>query len=222
VALALAASLAVLVARAPLPYHRLGGDTRPARELVSVAGAPLDPSAGTILVTVVTADPVTVAGMVRGWFGRSGDLERDPTGTVAVDARWTARRLMATAGVTARTVALRHLGLEHASLRVTVTPHGLGGPSAGLAMALELVDLLSPGDLTNGHRVAVSGALMPDGRVDTVGGIAYKAAAARRAGADVLLVPPTVAATAAQYAGSMRVVPVATFADALGALAALQ
>jgi PDZ domain-containing protein len=89
-------------------------------------------------------------------------------------------------------------------------------------MALELVDLLSPGDLTAGHRVAVSGALAADGRVEPVGGIPYKTAAARMAGADVMLVPPSATVTASTYAGSMRVIPVATFVDALDALAALQ
>jgi PDZ domain-containing protein len=220
-ALALIVVFAVAAARAPVPYHRLGGGTRRASELVSVTGAPVDPSAGTILVAVVTAERVTVADLVGGWFATSDDLQRDPSSTDAVTARWTSRRLMADAGVTARTVALRHLGLEPGSLRVAVTPHGLGGPSAGLAMALELVDLLSPGDLTRGHRVAISGALSADGRVEAVGGIRYKAAAARQARADVLLVPPSAAPTATIYAGSVRVVPVATFAEALAALAAL-
>jgi predicted S18 family serine protease len=70
--------------------------------------------------------------------------------------------------------------------------------------------------------VAVSGALAPDGRVEAVGGIRYKAAAARRAGADVLIVPSTQARHAATYAGGVRVVAVSSFADALSVLASLQ
>lgn len=89
-------------------------------------------------------------------------------------------------------------------------------------MALELVDLVSPGDLTRGHRVAVSGALAPDGRVEAVGGMRFKVAAARRSGADVMLVPETQARDAAAYAGGVRIVAVTSFADALAALESLE
>jgi PDZ domain-containing protein len=208
-------------ARVPLPYHRLGGTTRPAAGLVSVTGTPVDPSAGTILVTIVTSEPVTLAGLMGARLGHGDDVQPDPDDGSATSARWANRQLMDEAGTTATAVALRHLAVAPDAVRVAVTPHGLGGPSAGLAMALELVDLLTPGDLTGGHVVAVSGALAPDGRVGTIGGIRYKAAAARRAGADVLLVPPAVAAEAAVYAGRMRVIPVSSFADALAALRAL-
>ncbi|MEY2474935.1 MAG: Lon-like protease [Actinomycetota bacterium] len=220
-ALLVTGGLVIAAARAPLSYHRLGGSTRPAAELVSVRGVPVDPAAGSILVTVVTAEPVTLAGMLSAWFGGSNDVRHDPDDITATTAQWTARQLMDTAGATATEVALRHVGVDAGTVRVSVTPHGLGGPSAGLAMALELVDLLSPGDLTGGHRVAVSGALAPDGRVEAVGGIRFKAAAARRAGAEVLLVPVGAAREASLYAVGVRVVSVASFADALATLAAL-
>jgi PDZ domain-containing protein len=215
------AVLSAFAGRAPLPYHRLGGTTRSAAELVSITGSTVDPTAGTILVTIVTSEPVTVASAVGAWLGRSGDVQPDPDSTSAANFRWTNRHLMTQAGAIATTVALRHLGIAPGVMHVAVTPHGLGGPSAGLAMALELVDRLTAGDLTGGHVVAVSGALEPDGRVDPVGGIRYKAAAARRAGADVLLVPAAVAPEASMYAGGVRVIPVISFEEALAALQSL-
>jgi PDZ domain-containing protein len=223
---AVAAVLVVAVftffaARVPLPYHRLGGTTRPAAALVSVTGTPVDPAPGIILVTIVTSEPATLAGVVGARLGHTHDVQPDPDDASATSAKWANRNLMDEAGTTATAVALHHLDVGPDAVHVAVTPHGLGGPSAGLAMALELVDLLSPGDLTGGHVVAVSGALSPDGRVGTVGGIRYKAAAARRAGADVLLVPSAVAGEASIYAGRMRVIPVASFAEALAALRAL-
>jgi PDZ domain-containing protein len=221
VAVAALALLVTMSARVPLSYHRLGGTTRPAADLVTVAGTPVERTGGTILVTIVTSEPVTLAGAVGAWLGQTHDVQPDPDGTSASTFASTNRRLMAEAGATATAVALHHLGTAPGPVRVAVTPHGLGGPSAGLAMALELVDLLTPGDLTRGHRVAVSGVLESDGRVDPVGGIRYKAAAAERAGADVLLVPPAVARDAVLYAGSVRVVPVVSFEDALAALQAL-
>jgi PDZ domain-containing protein len=88
-------------------------------------------------------------------------------------------------------------------------------------MALELVDLLTPGDLTGGRVVAVSGSLDDAGRIGPVGGIRYKAEAARKAGADLLLVPAGAGRDAAMHAPGVRVVPVATFTDALAALGQL-
>jgi PDZ domain-containing protein len=220
-ALAVAVVFGTFAFRAPLPYHRFGGTTRPATALVSVRGAHVDATPGAFLVTIVTAEPVTLAGAVGAWLSRVHDVQRDPDHASAVSAEWANRQLMALAGETATTVALRHLGVAPGDVRVAVTPHGLGGPSAGLAMALELVDLLSPGDLTAGRVIAVSGALGPDGRVGAVGGIRYKTTAARRAGADVLLVPPEVAPEARRYAGSMLVISVASFTDALAALESL-
>jgi PDZ domain-containing protein len=66
---------------------------------------------------------------------------------------------------------------------------GVGGPSAGLAFTLGLVDLLTEGDLTGGSVVAATGVIRPDGTVGPIGGVAQKAAAARRAGVDIFLVP---------------------------------
>jgi PDZ domain-containing protein len=215
------AVLLVALARAPVPFHRLGGTTRPAADLVAVSGVPVDPAAGVLLVTIVTSEPMTVSGALGAWLRHSPDVQHDtdPVSARTFDAA--NRTLMARAGSTATRVALAHLGLTRDAVRVEVTPHGLGGPSAGLAMALEVVDLLTPGDLMHGHRVAVSGGLEEDGRLDPVGGIRYKARAAARAGADVMLVPPGLATEAARYAGPVRIVAVASFEDALAALEAM-
>ena len=63
------------------------------------------------------------------------------------------------------------------------------GPSAGLAYALELLDVLTPGELTGGRVVAATGDLQADGTVGPIGGVAQKAVTVRRAGAKVFLVP---------------------------------
>jgi PDZ domain-containing protein len=65
----------------------------------------------------------------------------------------------------------------------------IGGPSAGLAMTLTILDELTPGDLTGGRDVAVTGTIEEDGSVGEIGGISQKAVSARRAGADLLIVP---------------------------------
>jgi Lon-like protease len=97
----------------------------------------------------------------------------------------------------------------------------VGGPSAGLAFALNVVEELGH-DVDKGHRVAASGELCLDGSVVPVGGLKQKTIGARRAGVDVFLVPAGENADEARrYAGSMKVVPVKSFRQALQALATL-
>lgn len=97
----------------------------------------------------------------------------------------------------------------------------VGGPSAGLAFTLSLLDLLTEGDLTGGLDVAVTGAIGPDGEILPVGGTAQKAAAARRADMDLFLVPASETDTDKTRArsGDVEVLEVATLQDALDALA---
>ncbi len=65
----------------------------------------------------------------------------------------------------------------------------IGGPSAGLAMALALLDELTPGELSGGGDVAVTGTIDADGNVGNVGRVDLKAKAAARRGAVLMLVP---------------------------------
>jgi PDZ domain-containing secreted protein/Zn-dependent protease/CBS domain-containing protein len=66
---------------------------------------------------------------------------------------------------------------------------GVGGPSAGLAYALAVADLLARQDYAAGRTVAATGTIRPDGGVGEVGGVEQKAIAARREGAQLFLVP---------------------------------
>jgi PDZ domain-containing protein len=97
----------------------------------------------------------------------------------------------------------------------------VGGPSAGLAFTLGLIDKLTPGDLTGGVPVAVTGTINADGTVGQIGGAGQKAAAVRRAGAKVFLVPGPDYADAVEHAGDVKVVKVNTLDEALAALADL-
>ncbi|MDQ1498572.1 MAG: Lon-like protease [Actinomycetota bacterium] len=119
------------------------------------------------------------------------------------------------------------IGLQTQDLRydspvkVSIDTGQVGGPSAGLAFTLALIDDLSAGDLTGGRKVAVTGTIDDQGRVGPVGGAAQKAVTARRAGAVAFLVPPDEEHDAKRHAGSMRVITVRTVDDALAALAQL-
>ena len=97
----------------------------------------------------------------------------------------------------------------------------VGGPSAGLAFALDVAEKLGH-DVDHGHTVVATGEMCLDGSVVPVGGLKQKTIGARRAGADVFLVPAGEnAQDARRYAGKMRVIPVHTYRQALRALATL-
>jgi PDZ domain-containing protein len=102
---------------------------------------------------------------------------------------------------------------------VTIASGNIGGPSAGSMFALSLYDLLTPGDLTSGRVVAGTGTIAPDGSIGPIGGITDKIVAAREAGATIFLCPKANYAEAKTAdPGSMRIVPVGTFDEALSFL----
>ncbi len=107
-------------------------------------------------------------------------------------------------------------------IKLTINSAGIGGPSAGLAFALGIIDELRPGELTGGKKVAVTGTIDINGKVGDVGGVVQKTAAVRATGAKVFLVPPGEYAAARAHAGKkLRIVKVATLDEALQALVKL-
>ena len=105
--------------------------------------------------------------------------------------------------------------------KVTIDLGDVGGASAGLPFALEVYQQLGR-DVDRGYRVAATGEIQLDGSVASVGGIKQKTVGVRRSGADVFLVPAGEnASTARRYAGTLRIVPVESFRQALRALETL-
>ena len=93
---------------------------------------------------------------------------------------------------------------------------GFVGPSAGLALALSMVDAAFPGDLTAGTRVAASASITSEGTTGAVGGLGEKLHSAREAGMQVVFVAPGAAGTAgARSDDALRVVEVASLTEAV-------
>jgi Lon-like protease len=134
--------------------------------------------------------------------------------------------LKTTADPSARSRPLVGVLLEQAAhielpFRVTIDTGNIGGPSAGLAFALEVMEKLGR-DVDRGYKVAVTGEIFLDGAVGPIGGVRQKTFGARQSGVDILLVPAgDNARVARKYAGRVRVIPVETFRQALHALATL-
>jgi Lon-like protease len=117
-------------------------------------------------------------------------------------------------------VAVRTVGLEiDLPLEVEVDGGRIGGPSAGLMIALSAYDLLGDDDLTDGRVVAGTGTVDLRGRVGSVGGIPQKVQGARDVGAEVFVVGEREADEAREAAGDdLTVVAATTLDDAVAAL----
>jgi len=102
---------------------------------------------------------------------------------------------------------------------VTIDSGAVGGPSAGLAFTLAVMDKLTSASITGGNKVATTGTIDSQGRVGPVGGVHQKTVAVRRSGAQLFLVPSSELDEARKYAGDLRVEPVDTLDDALRVLA---
>src|SRR5215469_8544352 len=107
--------------------------------------------------------------------------------------------------------------------KVTINIGNIGGPSAGMMFALAIIDKLTPANLTGGKFIAGTGEIEVDGKVDPIGGIQQKMAAARAAGATIFLTPASNCAdTAGAVPPGLRLVKVSTLRGALAALRALK
>lgn len=104
--------------------------------------------------------------------------------------------------------------------KVTIDLGDVGGPSAGLPFALDVLEHLGR-DVDRGYDVVATGEIEIDGSVVAVGGVKQKAIGVGRSDADVFLVPGDNAAEARRYAGDVRVIPVDSFQQALRALETL-
>lgn len=100
-------------------------------------------------------------------------------------------------------------------LTVEITTEDVGGPSAGLAFALTILDVLTEGELTGGANIVVTGTIGFDGSVGPIGGVHQKAYAAEAADADVFIVPAANVEEARAAVPDLRIEPVTSLDDAL-------
>jgi PDZ domain-containing protein len=107
---------------------------------------------------------------------------------------------------------------------VKISTAGIGGPSAGLAFTLSLLDELTPGNLMGRGRVVATGTINEDGSVGAIGALEQKAVAVKDAGGTLFLVPAGQSASEMKAArdavgNSVTIVQVGTVEEALVQLA---
>ena len=148
--------------------------------------------------------------VVRIAFRRDGKVREATIKTVA-DPQDSKRAIIGVSASDELTVKL--------PVRIRFDAGGVGGPSAGLAFALDILQELGR-NIAHGKKVAATGTLSLDGSVGAIGGVKQKTLGARKAGVDVFLVPAGEnAREARRYAKNLPIVAVKNFQQALQALA---
>jgi len=109
----------------------------------------------------------------------------------------------------------------HYPIPVNIDVTNIGGPSAGLAMTLGVIDALTSGSMTGGHTVAATGTIDSEGNVGDVGGVPQKTIAVENAGASIFLVPrQEYKAALSKDRPGLKIFEVSTLNQALAVLAA--
>ena len=215
-------SIAAAVALRALGYKVIAN--RNGAEIADVV--PNTPAAGklkpTEVIVSVDGKPVRTPGELRRLIRtrKPGDLVRlgvrDSDGLRTVELKTKGERGVPVIGVIIDQSANIKLPFP-----VKIRAGDIGGPSAGLPFALEIMEKLG-GNVDRGYRIAATGELQLDGSVLPIGGVKQKIFEARRSNVDILLVPAgDNAAEARRFAGTVRVIPVSSFQQALRKLATL-
>ena len=160
--------------------------------------------------------------------GRSVTLAVEPFDATRSDAR-PAREVQVVLGSRESDASKGFLGVSTFTrdlsfsfpVQITIDSGRVGGPSAGLAFTLGILDVMTPGSLTGGRSISATGTIALDGSVGPIGGIHQKVMASRRAGVDLMLVPSSEIDEARRYAGGLRVEPVDSLDQALEILATI-
>jgi PDZ domain-containing protein len=116
-------------------------------------------------------------------FERDGKEIKSKVTTVAAPGESPERTIVGFSPVDTTTVQLPD------GITVDFETEGIGGPSAGLAFTLTLIDEVTPGNLMGPQRVAVTGEIDIDGKVGAIGGLSAKASAVEQTGVKYFLVP---------------------------------
>ena len=100
-------------------------------------------------------------------------------------------------------------------LEVEIDLNKIKGPSAGLMIALEILNQLTENDLSSSLVIAGTGNLSIDGSITEVDGIKQKIISAKKKKADIFLVPQKNYSEALKFGQGVRIIPVDDFDDTI-------
>jgi len=100
-------------------------------------------------------------------------------------------------------------------IKIEINLEKIKGSSAGLMIALEVLNQLTENDLSSSWLIAGTGNLSMDGRITEVDGIKQKIISAKKHKADAFLVPQKNYPEALKFSHGIRIIPVDDFDDAI-------
>ena len=100
-------------------------------------------------------------------------------------------------------------------LKIEINLEKIKGPSAGLMIALEILNQLTENDLSSSLLIAGTGNLSINGRITEVDGIKQKIISAKKQKADIFLVPQKNYLEALKFSHGIRIIPVDDFDDTI-------
>ena len=168
-----------------------------ADRIVSLNGiTTLDSCAAIRVLHDLKPGSTVTAGVEHAKISGAGVFTYQPVVTVKLTTAKPPKSLGVSECAGIRTVAKSWIGLALSDAvtykfpaKVTIDTNYIGGPSAGLAMTLALIDQMSSGSLSGGRKMAVTGEIALNGVVGDIGGITQKTEAAIAAGATLFVVP---------------------------------
>jgi PDZ domain-containing protein len=193
-----------------LPESLAKGRLQPGDVITAINGQPVSSATNLInLVKVQNAGAPTVLQILHG--GNTMDVK---VGLLPP---------LAAGGPPRIGISVEDAGFDyHLPFPVKIVPQKIvGGPSAGLMFTLTVYNLLSPVDLTGGHKITGTGTISPDGSVGPIGGVEQKVAAAEMAGAEYFFAPAENYADALKAASRIKVIKVETVEQAVAFLHSL-
>jgi len=109
-------------------------------------------------------------------------------------------------------------------LKIDINTGEIGGPSAGSMFTMEILNQITPEDLTRGRKIAGTGTISLDESIGEIGGVEQKVVAAFRDGAEIFFAPEKNAEAARKAAKDLNieVVSVSTLDDMLNYLSELK
>jgi PDZ domain-containing protein len=213
---------------APSPAQRAG--LHVADEIVGVNGTPVVSSCSLIsAMHSIPADTSVRLSLKRAKISSAGVITYASASTVSVTTAAPPHGIGSSGCPGVKGAGTSYLGVEiedgvayRLPARVTIDTADIGGPSAGLAMTLTLIDKLSRSSISGNQPIAATGTIDVHGNVGDVGGVAEKTVAVQRAGAKYFFVPQVEVATATAAASpGLKIIGVTTLAQALRDLRAL-
>jgi PDZ domain-containing protein len=213
---------------APSPARAAG--IHVADEIVGVNGTVVD-SACALIVAMhhVPAHSKVHLSIKRARISGTGLISYHKVSTVTVTTAAPPNGMSASgcAGVSGVGTSYLGVALEDGNsyrlpAKVSINTANIGGPSAGLAMTLTLIDKMSRESISGNQPIAATGTMDVYGNVGDVGGVAEKTVAVQRAGAKYFFVPQVEVKTAKAAAQpGLTIIGVTTLAQALRDLRAL-